>query len=280
LEAPVIKQWLSGLENQVLLAHITGKNRAWLLSHPEARLSPEQERTFQQAKQRLDAGEPLPYILGHWEFFGLEFEVTPEVLIPRPETELLIETALAWAVKRTQPGTALRCLDLCTGSGIIPIALATRLPEAHFTATDLSTAALAVARRNAQKHGVSDQIRFIEADLFPPGLELSGFQLATANPPYIPTATLEKLPIYGREPTLALDGGRDGLNLIRRVLAGLAAKAAPGSLILVEIESGQGSQVRELAKNHFPGQNIQILQDLAGLDRLLRVEIDLLWTKA
>ncbi|HAE58316.1 MAG TPA: peptide chain release factor N(5)-glutamine methyltransferase, partial [Anaerolineae bacterium] len=211
---------------QVLLAHVTGRNRAWLFAHPEASLTPEQEQAFQQARQRFEQGEPLPYILGHWEFYGLDFHVTPEVLIPRPETELLIESALAWVRMRSQLEAGLRILDLCTGSGCIPVTLATLLPNAGIVATDISPAALAVARLNAEKHGLGGRIRFYEADLFEvrnsitdnrySGLDIRiannesripNFDLILSNPPYIPTETLHGLDVYGREPTLALDGG-------------------------------------------------------------------------
>ena len=276
---------------QVLLAHVTGRNRAWLFAHPEANLTPEQEQAFQQARQRFEQGEPLPYILGHWEFYGLDFHVTPEVLIPRPETELLIESALAWVRMRSQPEAGLRILDLCTGSGIIPVTLATVLPNAGIVATDISPAALAVARLNAEKHGLGGRIRFYEADLFEvrnsitdnrySGLDIRiannesripTFELIVSNPPYIPTETLHGLDVYGREPTLALDGGPDGMVVTRRLLAESKRYLAEGGAIRVEIEAGQGKIALETAKSHFPGAKVQIYKDLAGLDRLLAID--------
>ncbi len=272
----MISQWSQTLEMQVLLAHVTGRNRAWVLAHPEAALNAEQEQKFLALKARYEAGEPLPYLLGHWEFYGLDFQVTPDVLIPRPETELLIETALAWVRKRSTRGAGLRFIDLGTGSGIIPVTLATLLPEAEISATDLSPAALAVARLNAECHAVAERITFYEADLFDTRIsnndvQLSSFDLILSNPPYIPTGTLLELPIYGREPTLALDGGPDGLDIIRRLLAESQRRLAAGGALLVEIEYRQGSVLREIARQHFPGSEIQILPDLAGLDRLLSV---------
>lgn len=263
---------LPALERQVLLAHVTGKSRAWVLAHPEAPLTPEQQAAFESAARQFQAGVPLPYILGHWEFFGLDFEVSPDVLIPRPETELLIETALAWA--RTHPPlqAAYRFIDIGTGSGIIPVSLAVHLPAAHFLATEISPAALVVARRNAQKHGVAERIRFEQADLLDDltieGLHPPPFDVLTANLPYIPTETLRALEIYGREPTLALDGGADGLQLIRRLLAQIAERRFPVRLILLEIEYRQGAAVAALARQHFPAAKIQIKKDLAGHDRL------------
>ncbi|MCG2783734.1 MAG: peptide chain release factor N(5)-glutamine methyltransferase [Anaerolineae bacterium] len=267
---------------QVLLAHVSGRNRAWLFAHPEASLTPEQEQAFQQARQRFEQGEPLPYILGHWEFYGLDFHVTPEVLIPRPETELLIESALAWVRMRSQPEAGLRILDLCTGSGCIPVTLATVLPNAGIVATDISPAALAVARLNAEKHGLGGRIRFYEADLFETKDErdkatalvfgLSSFDLILSNPPYIPTETLHGLDVYGHEPTLALDGGPDGMIVTRRLLAESKRYLAEGGAIRVEIEAGQGEIALETAKSHFPGAKVQIHKDLAGIDRLLAID--------
>lgn len=272
----MISQWSQTFEMQVLLAHVTGRNRAWVLAHPDAVLSVEQEQTFLMLKARYYAGEPLPYLLGHWEFYGLDFQVTPEVLIPRPETELLIETALAWARKRSTRGAGLRFIDIGTGSGIIPVTLATLLPEAEIWATDLSPAALAIARLNAERHAVAERITFYEADLFDiryaeVDTRNSIFDLILSNPPYIPSETLLELPIYGREPTLALDGGPDGLDTIRRLLAESQQRLAAGGALLVEIEYRQGPAAREIAREYFPGAEIQILPDLAGLDRLLSV---------
>jgi release factor glutamine methyltransferase len=256
---------------QVLLAHVTGRNRAWVLAHPEAVLTPAQEQTFLALKARLDAGEPLPYLIGHWEFYGLDFDVTPDVLIPRPETELLIDSVLAWARERSAAGAGLRLIDIGTGSGCIAVTLAARLPQAEIWATDLSAAALAIARRNAAKHGVTERITFREADLFP--ADLPPLDLILSNPPYIPTPTLHGLAVYGREPTLALDGGPDGLAIIRRLLAESKRYLAPGGAIRIEIESGQGKTSYDLACSQYPGaQKIHIIPDLAGLDRLLAID--------
>lgn len=278
---------LPALERQVLLAHVTGKSRSWVLAHPEVSLTPEQEQALETAARQLQAGVPLPYLLGRWEFFGLDFNVSPEVLIPRPETELLIETALAWA--RTHPplGPCYRFLDIGTGSGSIPVSLAVHVPAAEIIATDISPAALAIARQNAQKHGVGGRIRFMQADLLehsifdnssirPSNIESSNiessntrtFDILTANLPYIPTETLKTLEIFGREPTLALDGGPDGLQLISRLLDQITARKASARLILLEIENRQGRAVEALARQHFPAADIEIKKDLAGHDRL------------
>jgi len=268
----VIDQLRRTLEGQVLLAHVMGRSRSWLLAHPEVSLTPEQEQALETVVRQREAGVPLPYILGHWEFFGLDFNVSPEVLIPRPETELLIETALAWA--RTHPplGPCYRFIDIGTGSGIIPVTLAVHVPSAEITAIDISPAALAVARQNAEKHGVEGRIRFIKANLLEYSIFNNSntriFDVLTANLPYIPTETLKTLEIFGREPTLALDGGPDGLQLIRRLLDDITARTVSARLILLEIENRQGAAVEALARQHFPAADIEIKKDLAGHDRL------------
>jgi len=293
------------LDAQVLLAHLTGQSRAWLLAHPETPLSSAQQQKLEEAVTQLENGLPLPYLLGEWEFFGLKFKVTPDTLIPRPETELLVETALKWIreqfltqrrkekrkdrkeiIEKTSlcPSRDLGALrgenfpdlvqaaDIGTGTGCIAVSLAVHCPELHLVATDLSPAALAVARHNAQTHRVADRITFLEADLLPPNLQPSTFNLICANLPYIPTATLHALDVYGREPTLALDGGPDGLTYIRRLLSLAASRLAPGGLMLLEIEATQGQLVKALAHPYFPSARIIVRTDLAGHDRLFIVQ--------
>jgi len=259
------------LDAQVLLAQMTGKPRAWVLAHPEVELSRPQQAALEEALGRLESGEPLPYVLGHWEFFGLDFLVTPDVLIPRPETELLVATALAWLRAHADRR---RSADIGAGCGCIAVALAVNVPDLRITATDISPKALKVAQRNAEKFNVANHITFIEADLLPP-LPLSPipYSLICANLPYIPTATLRGLPLYGREPTLALDGGADGLALIRRLLAEAPRRLAPGGLILLEIEASQGTAVLSLAYDAFTEAHIGLQQDLSGHDRLIRIEL-------
>jgi len=254
------------LDAQVLLAHYTGHNRAWLLSHPEASLTIEQEKGLKKAIHKLQIGVPLPYVLGHWEFFGLDFCITPATLIPRPETELLLETALAYV--RSQPQADFRFLDIGTGSGIIPICLAAHVPQSRLIATDISSAALKIARLNAERHGVFERIQFIKADLLPDDLPSQKFDIICANLPYIPSEILRHLDVFGKEPSLALDGGTDGLVLIRKLMAELAVAQSPFSMLLLEIEQSQGAAVSALARGTFPSANVRIQRDLAGFDRL------------
>jgi release factor glutamine methyltransferase len=258
------------LDLLVLLAHLLGQPRAWVMTHPEAVLTQEQLHAWQAGLGKLRRGVPLPYVLGCWEFFGLEMIVSPDVLIPRPETELLVETALGLISK---PDMAIRnCIDVGTGSGCIAVALATHTSELIITATDISSAALAIAHANAEKHGVLERIRFLEADLLEsPTLAAQLFDLLVANLPYIPTWTLRQLDVYDHEPSLALDGGPDGLTLIKRLLESAPAHLSPGGALLLEIEASQGQPAQALARQAFPEAKIQMLPDLAGKDRLLAI---------
>lgn len=259
-----------GLDAQVLLERVLEKPRAWVLAHPETPLTGSRLAALEGLVERLEGREPLPYVLGRWEFFGLEFAVTPDVLIPRPETELLVERALGGLKRFALAERPPRALDAGTGSGCIPVALAVNAPDLSLVATDISPAALEVARRNAAAHAVAERIEFACCDLFPPD---GRFDLITANLPYIPTDTLRSLPIYGREPTLALDGGADGLTLIRRLLTGAPERLTPGGLLLVEIEASQGAAALSLAYDAFSEVQIHLHKDLAGRDRLLEVQV-------
>jgi len=257
------------LDAQVLLVHISGQKRAWVLAHPEARLTPEQQVALDRAVSRLEAGEPLPYILGHWEFYGLDFNINAATLIPRPETELMVEQAIQWLAAPPRR----RCAaDIGTGSGCIAISLAIKIPDLRVTATDISPAALEVAQSNAENHDVASRIDFKQADLLSLPAPDPTYHLICANLPYIPTRRLEGLDVFGREPDLALDGGPDGLSLIRRLLPQAARSLSSQGLLLLEIESMQGQAGMHLACETFPEAQIDLLPDLAGRDRLIRIE--------
>mgnify|MGYP001114264047 CR=1 FL=1 len=257
------------LEAQLLIAHLINKPRTWVLAHPEAELSPAQEQALAYYAARRQAGEPLPYILGHWEFFSLDFLVTSAVLIPRPETELLVERALDWLHSHPARRSA---ADIGTGSGCIAIALARHVPDLQLLATDFSPQALMVAQQNAIRHGVAERITSVQSNL----LELSGefqpFDLIAANLPYIPNQTLAQLPVSHFEPKLALDGGPDGLDLIRRLLHQAPAHLSPAGCLLLEIEARQGEAVCAIAQTTFPHAQVQLVPDLAGHDRLVIVD--------
>lgn len=255
------------LDVQVLLAHVIGKDRTWVLAHPEYALAPEETLRLADALAQLSAGVPLPYVLGEWEFFGLPFMVTPKVLIPRPETELLVEMALEWM--KANPGRR-RVIEVGTGSGCIAVSLAAHRSELRLTAADISLDALEVARHNAQVNGVGERIDFRQADLLA-GIDGS-FDLICANLPYIPTEKLHRLQVYLREPTLALDGGESGLEIIERLLAQAVDQLATGGLILLEIESSLPQEAQQAAERYFPQATVTVHHDLAGHARIVSIQ--------
>lgn len=256
------------LDSQVLLGFILSQTRAWVVSHPEQPLSREESSRYRSSVDWLFAGVPLAHILGKWEFFGLEFKVTPDVLIPRPETELLVEIGLEWLHSR--PGRR-QAVDVGTGSGCIAIALASRVPDLTVIASDLSAKALLVARQNIVQHHLLPRILPIQADLLPP--VRIRFDLICANLPYIPIQSLEKLPVSRYEPKLALDGGQDGLQVIKRLLSSARPSLEPGACILLEIESGQGDLVPATAQGYFPEAQVTLQQDLAGQNRVVTIQL-------
>ena len=256
-----------GLDAQEVLARVLKRPRSWVLAHPEAPLTSSRADALERLVAGLERGEPLPYVLGRWEFFGLEFEVTPDVLIPRPETELLVERAIGWL--KVQPDRR-HAADVGTGSGCIAIALAANIPDLQVMGSDISLAAVKMAQRNAVKHAVAPRTDFLCCNLFPPETE---YDLIVANLPYIPTRTLHKLPIYGHEPTMALDGGADGLKLIRGLLTAAPDRLVPGGLLLMEIEASEGPAALSLACDSFVKAEIHLHKDLAGRDRILEVQI-------
>jgi release factor glutamine methyltransferase len=264
------------LDAEVLLAHSLGQERTWLYLHLSDPLDENQANKFETLLYRREQREPVAYIVGSREFFGLEFEINSSVLIPRPETELLVETALQVAIQRLQVKdheSVISIADVGTGSGCIAIALAKHLPNVSIIATDVSRWALRLAWFNAGAHHVKDKIAFAMGNLLEPVTE--PVDIIASNPPYVSRAELAMaMPEVSRyEPRLALDGGEDGLDVIRLLLPQAKERLKPGGHLLVEIGSTQGQAVTQLAKIHFPQANIQIKKDLAGLDRLLVVEL-------
>jgi release factor glutamine methyltransferase len=254
------------LDAEVLLAHALGWSRARLLAEGAAPLEPERRRAFAALVARRAELEPVAYLVGAREFYGLALEVTPDVLVPRPETELLVEAAL----ERARGRGALRIADIGTGSGAIAVALAHRLPQALLDAVDLSPAALAVAARNAARHGVAARVRLLQGDLLAP-LE-QPVDLLVSNPPYTVLAEIDE-GVRRHEPHLALDGGPDGLALYRRLLAAAPPLVRPGGAVLLEIGATQGPAVAALARQLFPAAQIRVEQDLAGLDRVVTIDL-------
>jgi release factor glutamine methyltransferase len=261
------------LDVEVLLAYVLGGNRAWLYAHPEHRLSRDHKNEFDRLLARRLSGVPVAYLVGYKEFFGLDFVVTPDVLIPRPDTEVLVECALELAPRLSSP---LIVADVGCGSGAIAVSLAVHLSHTRVVAVDISRPALSVTRQNATRHSVSDRIHCICGDLL---TSCAGpFHFILANPPYLrldqlPSSLPEKA---GRsplawEPGLALDGGSDGLAVVRRLLAQSSSRLRPGGGLLIEIGAEQGTAARTLALAHFPEAVVDIVPDYAGRDRVLRV---------
>ncbi len=247
---------------QALLRFVLGTDRAWLIAHPDAEINASQRAQFDALVERAASGEPLPYLLGRWPFYDRDFIVTPAVLIPRPETELLLEQALAFSVDR-----ALTAIDVGTGSGALAVTLAALRPRAEVFATDASADALVVARQNACLYDAP--VTFLLGDLLTPLIERRVHSdLIMANLPYIPSDEVDRLPVSKHEPRQALDGGRDGLDLIRRLLVQVLLVLNPGGLVLLEFMSGQGETVAAEARRLLPNAAVEILHDYAGHDRI------------
>jgi len=215
------------------------------------------------------SGAPLAYITGVQSFFGLEFNVSPHVLIPRPETEVLVEQAI-------QVAGLFQCrltiADVGTGSGCISIALAKSLSSARIIATDVSTYALQVAQKNIRRHRVENNIRLVQTNLLNSIQEK--FHIVLANLPYIPTIKLNKLPVLNYEPRLALDGGKDGLILIKQLIQGIHGKLQAKSVIILEIEHTQTSGITKTCKQLFPSASCTIIEDLTGFPRVAVIKMD------
>ena len=258
------------LDAELLLAHVLGANRAAVLARPDRHLTPKQLTRYRDLVSRRAEREPLAYIVGQREFFGLEFAVDHRVLIPRPETELLVERALQIARSR---GRGIQIADVGAGSGAIAVTLAVNLPEATVYALDESAGALVVTARNARHHGVGGRVHCLQGNLLAP-LE-APVDVVTANLPYVAADEWQALPpeIREHEPRAALDGGADGLYLIGSLLAVAGPYLQPDGVLLLEIGACQGSAVMALAEQYFPRAGVRLLQDYAGLDRLVEIRL-------
>lgn len=254
------------LSAQVLLAHVLGISRLDMLLDAHAPVNDEARSEMDRLGFRRCAGEPVAYLTGRKEFYGLDFEVDPAVLIPRPETELILDD-----MRRTLAGAEnLRVLDVGTGSGALAVSCAVLFPGFRVAAVDISLAALRVAKRNAAAHGVGDRVSFVHGDLVQ-ALRLSRFDVIMANLPYVPEATMAALSpeVVGHEPRLALFSGPDGLDCYRALAASLAGRVKPGSRLWCEIGATQGAAMKAL----FSGlsRRVDVLQDYAGHDRMVAV---------
>jgi release factor glutamine methyltransferase len=258
------------LDAEVLLRHVVGIDKAQLYLRMDEAINAEAERPYWELLQRRARREPLAYITGRKEFWSLDFSVTPDVLIPRPETELLVEVALERIRQRLKPRA--RIIDLGTGSGAIAVCLAKELPEAQISAIDISSAALQVARANAERHGVDDQIRFLHGDLFAPlAEERERFDLMVANPPYVRSGDVAKLEpeIREWEPMAALDGGRDGLDIYRRIASQCREYLTAAGDVVLEIADGTGDASAQIFANAGGFEPAALRRDYAGKDRVM-----------
>jgi release factor glutamine methyltransferase len=249
---------------ELLLMHVLERNRAWVLAHPEAIPSSQQAGRFIELVERRYCGEPMQYITGETEFYGLSFTVTPDVLIPRPDTEHLVEKTVEIARRFQQP----RIVDVGTGSGAIAVTLARQLPTTEITAVDLSESALQVARNNARQNAVDHRIRFLQGDLLVP-VAGEQFDLVVSNPPYVPNTDRALIAVEVREyePALALFAGADGLNVYRQLIPAAFAALVPGGFIALEIGFSQAQAVEELLRTGGFWE-IEFTPDLQGIPRV------------
>jgi release factor glutamine methyltransferase len=290
---------------RAVLSHASGQPREWLVAHDDEPVDGAVLAAAEGLISRVLAHEPLAYILGHREFYGLDFRVDPRILIPRPETEMLVELALADLSPQPPPllgegeslhfssssrgggigeevaplpplagegrGEVVDLIDVGTGSGAVAVAVGVNAPTTRVIATDISFDALCVARENAELNGVSERIWFIESDLL--GGVQAWARVITANLPYVTVEEIEALPpeIQSHEPRVALDGGADGLALVRRLLTELDEHLLPGGSAYFEIGAAQGQLALSAARESLPGWRVQLRQDLARLDRVLQV---------
>jgi release factor glutamine methyltransferase len=250
---------------ELLLEHVLGCDATALLTHPERILSTPESEQFDRLVERRLASEPMQYLTVEQEFFGLRFEVSPAVLIPRPETEHLVEAVL----ERFEREEAVHIVDVGTGSGAIAVALAHALPFAEITATDVSAAALVVAKSNAARNGFADRIRFFEGDLLEP-VAGERFDIAVSNPPYVPESDRDTLNVEVRdyEPSQALFAGEDGLAIYRRLIPAAFGALVPGGFVALEIGYRQQKGVQALlAEAGFSG--IESTNDLQKIPRVV-----------
>lgn len=256
------------LQAELLLAHALETTRALVLARLNETLAPEVARRFEANVARRAKHEPLAYIVGHQEFYGLDFIVDRRVLIPRHETETVVQLAL----ERTRKMASPVIVDIGTGSGALALTLAYHLPQARVFAVDQSRDALDVARLNAKRLNLGSRVEFVQSDL----LESLAcpFDLLVANLPYIPTTRFDQLPreVRAYEPRQALDGGADGLEVMRRLLAQLQSRAIRGAVALLEISEEQGKAAMEAAYQSMPPAIVAVHRDLEGLDRVVEIQ--------
>ena len=261
----------ASVEAELLLGHILGMSKTQLYIEPERSLtSVETEHLCHLVRRRLDH-EPAAYILGNCEFYGIDFCIDCHTFIPRPETELLVEKAVELARRISYPGKRITIADVGTGCGAIAISLALALPQAKIYATDISASALQVAEMNCRRHAVSSQVELLQGNLLEPLSQ--PVDMIVANLPYIKSCEFKDLSpeVRNFEPTTALAGGEDGLGKIQQILEQMPGKLNYGGCFLLEIGQGQGRMVTSLIKSYFPQASVELISDLSGIERVVKV---------
>jgi release factor glutamine methyltransferase len=264
-------------EAETLLAHLLFRDRAWLIAHADADISTALLHSYRALIARRSAKEPIQYLTGQQEFYGLNLRVTPDTLIPRPETEQLVEAVLDWVAAQPADSPAHHhphILDIGTGTGAIALALASKLPSASLTATDLSPAALAVAEQNSARFGLTHRIAFLQSDLLASDLlqSFAPFDIIVSNPPYVSLYEAATMPdeVLHHEPHTALFAGTDGLDIYRRLLPAAHAALKPEGLLALEFGYGQRDSLRALFDKPLngPWQDLTFLNDYAKIPRI------------
>lgn len=266
------------LEAGVILCHVLGCDKVYIYTHGDVELQPEKEKEYFELLERRVSGMPVQHITGCQEFMSLTFKVNEHVLIPRQDTEILVETVIEWIKKewaknqKEQAGNKVRIMDMGTGSGCIAVSLAYYIENSFITAVDISEMALKTAISNAQANNVADRITFIHSDLFkdiPEEYRRRIYDVIVSNPPYIPTDDIKHLKreVKCFEPVAALDGGRDGLEFYRSIISEADDFLKPGGLLALEVGFGQADVVSELMKGKF--EDVRKIKDLSGTERVV-----------
>ena len=263
------------LAAEMLLGHVLSLPRIQLYARFDRELEAAELARFRDLVKRAGEHEPVQYLVGVAHFYNLEFRVTRDVLIPRPDTETLVENVVGTLKIAADPAAAgaTRVLDLCTGSGCVAVALARQLPSANVVAVDISAAAVAVARGNVEKLEVAGRVDVREGDLFAAVAGEPPFDVIVANPPYIPSGDIAALDrnVRDYEPRLALDGGGDGLDFHRRILADALRHLTDGGRVFIEMQFDQGPRLKELAESSGAWGEVRVLRDFEGRGRVLSV---------
>ena len=250
-----------------IIAHVLEKPTHFALVHPEFMLTFEQKEKLNRLSNQLVSGVPLPYLIGNQEFYGINFYVTPDVLIPRPETEIMIDTFNKW---QKNSNFVKDIADVGTGSGCIGVTLLKLHPALRIIATDISFSALQVATKNSKRYIPNESITFLNVDLLS-GIETQ-FDCICANLPYIPSKRLQNLKVSAYEPNIALDGGSDGLDLIRRLVYQSSSLLKTGGALMLEIDHTQVEEIRQIATKLFHQTSIKIINDYSDFSRVIILE--------